>query len=527
MPWLVLAAALALAGALRWRLADMPLERDEGEYAYAGQLLLDGVPPYRLAYNMKYPGTYAAYALIMAVFGQTPRGIHAGVILVTSATAVLVFFVGRRLFGAGAGAAAAACHAVLATNPSFLALAGHASHFVALAAMGGVALVLRGLDRGGRWIFLAAGACFGLAILMKQPGAVFLAFAALYLAVHEWRARPRSWRRTGERLGLLLGAAALVLGATFLALAAAGVFGTFWFWTFEYARAYGGYVSLEAGARQLMTMLERFAWPMLGLAALSAAGIAAVLLCRRYRAGAAAALGLLVFSFIGTGAGLHFRHHYFILMLPALALLAGAAGGAAADLLGRTRLGRAAWAVPAAALAASCGWMIAQERAVLFEGAPAVACRTLYTMNPFPESIEIAGYIESRTSPGDTIAVLGSEPQIYFYARRRSATGYIYTYGLMEPQPFARRMQEEMIAEIEAARPAYVVVSNVVTSWVVRPDSDRTIFEWGRQYLARNYDRVGVIDILSATRTDYYWNEWAAQTAPRSSAFLAVYKRRS
>jgi len=42
---------------IRFRLRDMPLERDEGEYAYAGQLILEGIPPYHLAYNMKFPGT--------------------------------------------------------------------------------------------------------------------------------------------------------------------------------------------------------------------------------------------------------------------------------------------------------------------------------------------------------------------------------------------------------------------------------------------------------------------------------------
>ena len=56
---------------VRVRLRDMPIERDEGEYAYAGQLILQGVPPYKEAYNMKLPGTYAAYAAIMAVFGTS------------------------------------------------------------------------------------------------------------------------------------------------------------------------------------------------------------------------------------------------------------------------------------------------------------------------------------------------------------------------------------------------------------------------------------------------------------------------
>src|ERR1700676_2959186 len=74
LPWEYVAIALIilLIAGIRFRLRDFPLERDEGEYAYAGQLILQGIPPYQLAYNMKLPGTYGAYALIMAVFGQTP-----------------------------------------------------------------------------------------------------------------------------------------------------------------------------------------------------------------------------------------------------------------------------------------------------------------------------------------------------------------------------------------------------------------------------------------------------------------------
>jgi hypothetical protein len=39
---------------------------------------------------MKLPGTYAAYALIMGVFGQTPRGIHLGLLLANLATVALL-----------------------------------------------------------------------------------------------------------------------------------------------------------------------------------------------------------------------------------------------------------------------------------------------------------------------------------------------------------------------------------------------------------------------------------------------------
>jgi hypothetical protein len=81
-PWLLIAITIAVIAGLRFRLLDVPLERDEGEYAYAGQLILQGIPPYSLVYNMKLPGVYEAYALILAVFGQTHTAIHLGLLII-------------------------------------------------------------------------------------------------------------------------------------------------------------------------------------------------------------------------------------------------------------------------------------------------------------------------------------------------------------------------------------------------------------------------------------------------------------
>src|SRR4051794_21625289 len=91
LAYALITLVLLLNCAIRFHLRNTPLERDEGEYAYAGQLMLQGIPPYKLAYNMKLPGTYAAYALILALFGQTPSGVHLGVLLINSVTVFLVF----------------------------------------------------------------------------------------------------------------------------------------------------------------------------------------------------------------------------------------------------------------------------------------------------------------------------------------------------------------------------------------------------------------------------------------------------
>src|SRR5436190_17853940 len=180
--WIFLAAIiLGLVIAIRIRLLAIPLERDEGEYAYAGQLMLQGIAPYKLAYNMKFPGTYAAYALIMALFGQTIVGIHLGLLLINAATILLIFLLGRRLINAMAGIAAAMAYTVLSVSPSVLGFAAHAEHFVMLPALGGILLLLKQSGRQHSGRLFASGLLFGLSVLMKQPAVFFIVFAAIYL----------------------------------------------------------------------------------------------------------------------------------------------------------------------------------------------------------------------------------------------------------------------------------------------------------------------------------------------------------
>jgi hypothetical protein len=94
----------------------------------------------------------------------------------------------------------------------------------------------------------------------------------------------------------------------------------------------------------------------------------------------------------------------------------------------------------------------------------------------------------------------------------------------MEPQPFAERMQEEMIAEIEAARPEYIVSVNITSSWLKRSNSRLRIFKWANSYIAAGYRLTGVIDILSADRTEYHWDVETSPYIPRSPYHLLIYK---
>ncbi|MBP9164253.1 MAG: hypothetical protein KBF99_13810, partial [Leptospiraceae bacterium] len=127
--WLLLSLVLIFVSVVRYRLFDFPLERDEGEYAYMGQLLLQGIPPYKLAYNMKLPGTYGMYALIMKLFGESTRGIHFGFLLLNLATIVMLFGFVKKVSNSFVALASSAAYGVYSLNPYVLGFAAHATHF--------------------------------------------------------------------------------------------------------------------------------------------------------------------------------------------------------------------------------------------------------------------------------------------------------------------------------------------------------------------------------------------------------------
>jgi hypothetical protein len=502
----------------------MPLERDEGEYAYAGQLMLQGIPPYKLAYNMKLPGTYAAYAVIMAAFGETTRAIHLGLVLVNSLTTILLYFLGRRLFGQICGLIAAAIFSLLALSPSVMGLSAHATHFVTLFGVAGALILWRNIDRGRRAADFWSGLLFSLSFLMKQQGVFFAIFGASMLVWHELHRKPRQFRFFLSRLIAFAAGAVLPFAIACGTLAAAGVFDRFWFWTFTYARQYVAKQSLSAGWMEFKSTV----WPILHAAAgiwlLVALGIA-IALSRMTRPRATAfVLAFAGAAFATTVPGLYFREHYFIPLLPAVGLIAGAGIQTIYDEIILRRQSKFWLAIPLVLILLAFGEAIYRQRAIFFTLFPRDVARTIYGVNPFPESIEIARYIREHSRPDSRIAVIGSEPEIYFYSGRHSATGYIYTYPLMEPQMYALTMQREMITEIERAIPDFVVFVEVPWSWLAKKESHPLIFEWAKRYIHANMRAVGLIEI-QPTQTRYRWDEKAVAAIPRSNYLIWVFKR--
>jgi 4-amino-4-deoxy-L-arabinose transferase-like glycosyltransferase len=558
--WVILIVALAFSALVRWRLAEFPLERDEGEYAYVGQLLLEGIPPYTQAYNMKLPGTYLSYAALMAVFGQTTSGIHLGLLVVSLATILLVFFLTRELFDAVTGAIAAAAFAVMSVNAALFGMAAHATHFVNLFAVPGVWVLWRAIQKDSLRSFFAAGVLLGVAFIMKQHAVFLIAFGGLAVAFSCVRQRPVFSRRHLAACLLYALGTALPFAAICLWLWLIGAFANFWFWTFDYARAYVKLTPFDRGMDNLalqMSYIVIAAWPLLALAA-----VGGISLVRSHTVWGRRAFvfGFLAFSLLCVVPGMYFRPHYFIATLPSVAILvalgcvtlaglafrsaqASTPSPAGQPLPGAHRRGASAkTAAPARSLhpfarKVLAGLMIVAPTAALifpvvwqwdyyFLLSPQEACRRTYPSHPFPECAVIAEYVKAHSDPGDTVAVLGSEPEVLFYAQRKSATGYLYIYPLMEPQPLARQMQKELIKQIEEKKPKFVVFVNVLCSWTWQYGSGLYIFTWLRPFLTAAYRPVGLVEPVPGGQTSYRWDEQLIGDQSRSTENIVVYQRR-
>lgn len=511
---------------VRLRVLNIPLERDEGEYAYMGQLVLQGIPPYEAAYSMKFPGTALMYALTMSLFGHTIQGIHLGLLVVNCLTILSLFFLCKRIVNDFAAIIASGAYAVLSLSVSVYGFAAHATHFIILPGIVGALCLLGAVEKNKPYLYLLSGSMFGLAFLMKQHGFFFVAFGISYIIYHLFLSKPAHFSKKNIfNITVFTLAALFPLLITSVWLYTAGILDKFWFWTVQYAAKYGEQIPLSQAFNvfkdNLFTVADGFylLWIISGL------GFLVTLFSRDFKNRRIFIVLFSLFSFLSICPGYYFRRHYFITLLPAVSILIGILinylSVKSVPFLNSLHLRFIGLGLFLAVMSVG----IVHQRAYFFRDSPRQIARNVYYSNPFTESQKIANFIKTRSSKTDRIAILGSEPQILFYSDRRSATGYIYTYPLMEEQDYSLQMQKEMIREIETSNPKILLAVRIKWSWLKLPESNTFIFQWLDKFVKRNYRLVGVVDIISSERTVYKWNDDARRYVIQGPYYVLVFER--
>jgi len=475
-----------LALLLRAPIADVPLERDEGEYAYIAQRWMAGDVPYRDAFDQKPPGTFAVYALILAGLGSSVEAIHWGAQGWTLGTLALLFILGRRLDSPTAGGAAAALAAFQLADVGVFGNAANTETFMILPLAAAFLATLEAVARNRPARSLLAGAASAAALLFKQVSLPNLVLCALLLLAAR--------RRAVLLASFAAGAAAALLPALGY-FAAAGAWDPFVDCVLEHNVKYAAQVPLAAYPGAFRTAMARIlitSWPVYALAAW---GLIVTVRdrCAPRAEGRLALAAWTAAALVGVAAGGFFRPHYFIQLVPGVALLAGLGAADLGRRLPGVRVAR--WPPHAlAALAVLIG--LASAPWYWRPGDRIAKCRRIYGANPFAEAETVGRFLAEHTRPDERVLIFGSEPQILFHAGRRSATRYIFMYPLTAPFDDARRRQRELLDELTRHPPRMAVSIMTPESFGASADTPGLLFAEVAAMLDRDYDVVAVAPLI-------------------------------
>ena len=116
----------------------------------------------------------------------------------------------------------------------------------------------------------------------------------------------------------------------------------------------------------------------------------------------------------------------------------------ARERLREARVGPLASFLPTAVFLVGCGTILAKNSWYYFEESPTAICQKICNGMSFAAAPMLARYISDHSSPASRVAILGSEPEIYFYAHRHAASGYIHMSDISSAALHAPAMKQEM-----------------------------------------------------------------------------------
>jgi len=511
-----LALVLMFIGLVRYQFLDIGMERDEGIYSYFGQLILEGKVPYLDFYEIRLPGIFYMYAIIVGIFGFTIEGVAVGIMLLNMGTAVMLYLIGKQLFNWSTGLIAAAAFALFSLAPEISGFTRQSEHIVIFWSTASLLMMIKALESDKALHFILSGVLISLSFITKGNAVFFILMNGFILV--SWYALQKSFDWKKMIFGLF--------GLMCLGMAAQGAWEEMWFWSFDASSQYVGKGSWESGKFVLNDIIGKIQANSLVLWITAIAGLLLVLVSKTTWQQKIFALLLVGFSAMTITPGLRFYGHYWIMLVPGLALLSGMAFYSLSQLISKSNASLASWMPVGFLLVVII--QVSQMSDYYFAPDHHKVLRDTYGMNPFPESQIIGEFIKNRVQPGEQVALIGSEPQVFIYSNTRSASKHAYfSYLMKDPTTSdASLWSKEFIQEVETSKPKYIVLYDHKISILRKSNSDMSVFTWFNSWVVNNYNRVGLVDMLPNQPATYLWGAEIGNYQPKSSLKAYVYERK-
>ncbi|MGA2507729.1 MAG: glycosyltransferase family 39 protein [Chitinispirillaceae bacterium] len=462
---------------LHWNTLTLPLIRDEGEYAYAAWLMNHDALPYKDSFMQKPPMIIYTYWLAQWFDKGDGRAARWLVLLFIFTSALLLGAIARREIGKEAVWPARWLLVPLLLMPGLEQYTANTEQFMIVPML--AVWLLYTNKRGDAPVrtWAAAGFACAVAIFYKYTIAPVMLFIFTVWIFESWRSlskkRPVLLRTLAALAGFLSGFA-LIMGP-FLVHNSGGD----WFdCTIRFNRLYAVTHQFKSDALLFFVNSLTGAWWFISLTAL----IFFFTLPKRVWF----FLGLCLTAVVCTAGSWY--DQYYVPLMPFWAFTA--AGGVTVITNQIVKIsGLKGPSVKKILLPVALFITIVPDYKFLAMSSTEIEHIKDY-FQPFNEAALVAGKVAQITRPDERILVAGSEPEILYYAGRKSSTRFVIFYPLMLHTSLAENYQRQAILEIEKNPPKAIVMANAATSWLQNDMSPRLITNY-LQELLKNYTVIG------------------------------------
>lgn len=525
----LLIGVLLLIILIRNNFLNIPFERDEGSYAYAGKIILDGAIPFTDIGSQRLDGVFYSYALLVGIFGYSVKALHVAFLVINLISTIMLFFLTKKITNNFAGFAAAAFFAILSMISGLSGFTIQSEHLVALFIIAAFLCLFYFFDNKKVWLLILSGVFFSFAFQVKQTSFFYGLFAGALLIFKLYFDEKNTIKKT-IILTLIFSASILFpIVIDLLIVYKNGAWADFNLWFFEIRKQYTALISFEQGLDYLKMTFSSVYKDYSFFWIISFIGPIALFFTDLSLWKKITVLGLTISGFLTVVPGYHYYGHYFLQWIPAVCISAAMFIYFVQYILkNKLNLKASATLIALALVVFPIMFNVNNLKNYYFTSNHTQILRDVYGLNPFPESKVIADKLNTMMKEEDKLAVFGTEIQMYVYTNKKSPSRFAGSGALLEfPIAQSKEWQQEFIADVEKAAPRFLVFFSHPISWMANPKTENLIFPWFDKFSAQHYKLIGFADMYGNT-TNYVWepNIDFVNNPPKSQYKIFIFERK-
>jgi len=461
----------------------MPMERDEGEYAYNAWIFHNQLTPYEHSFLQKPPLIIYTYWLAQQIGGTAIWAPRLLSILFTLATIYLLFLIAKKQFSTNIAWLTALATIPLLSLPHLTALAANTEKFMLLPLSGVLFLYVYYQSKERTWTYLLAGALGALAFLYKPICILPLFFIYLVWLGQNYRSDKQIKPQLINTLFIASGFILTVFVALLPFLSNKVALQNMWEQVIVFNSKYAASMNqLWWAPLKYLKIFWQNWWLLIIIATLGF--FRPVKEWWFY-------LVLLILSWLTVFTSP--IGHYYLLLMPFLVILfAGSLHYWLEKSKKRFNINednyRALTLLSVFIIIISLVLPIKEQ----FTKTPTELSLWIYGADkPFIESWSVAEKVKELTTDKDKIFIAGSETQIYFFSQRQSVSQFDYTYPFVIETPWQLNYQQQGLDELQNNNPKVIVYSTLPDSGLWSEGNPRLFIDGLNKLIQEKYQLVG------------------------------------